>query len=70
VKVVSETGTGRVLGVHIIGGKASEMIGEATLAVREGRSVEEMGRMVHPHPTVSESLMEAFHMAAGISIHI
>ncbi len=70
VKVVSEKETGRILGVHIIGGKASEMIGEATLAVREGKSVEEMGRMIHPHPTVSESLMEAFHMAAGISIHI
>jgi len=70
VKVVYETGTGRVLGVHVIGGKASEMIGEATLAVRERKSVEEMGRMIHPHPTVSESLMEAFHMAAGISIHI
>ena len=70
VKVVSEKGSGRILGVHIIGGKASEMIGEATLAVREGRTVEEMGRMIHPHPTVSESLMEAFHLAAGISIHI
>ncbi|NOY23089.1 MAG: dihydrolipoyl dehydrogenase [Acidobacteria bacterium] len=70
VKVVSEKGTGRILGVHIIGGKASEMIGEATLAIREGKSAEEMGRMIHPHPTVSESLMEAFHMAAGISIHI
>ncbi len=70
VKVVSEKGGGRVLGVHIIGGKASEMIGEATLAVREGKTVEEMGRMIHPHPTVSESLMEAFHLAAGISIHI
>lgn len=70
VKVVSEKGSGRILGVHIIGGKASEMIGEATLAVREGRTVEEMSRMIHPHPTVSESLMEAYHMAAGISIHI
>ncbi len=70
VKVVSEKGSGRILGVHIIGGKASEMIGEATLAVREGKSVEEMGRMIHPHPTVSESLMEAYHMAAGVSIHI
>ncbi len=70
VKVVTEKGSGRILGVHIIGGKASEMIGEATVAVREGLGVEEMGRMIHPHPTVSESLMEAFHLAAGNSIHI
>ncbi len=70
VKVVSEKESGRILGVHIIGGKASEMIGEATLAVREGRTVEEMGRMIHPHPSVSESLMEAFHLAAGVSVHI
>lgn len=70
VKVVADKASGRILGLHIIGGKASEMIGEATVAIQKGLTVEEMGRIIHPHPTMSESLLEAYHQAAGISIHI
>ena len=70
VKVVYRKDNEKLLGVHIIGGNASELISECAVAISKGMNVEELSRVIHPHPTVSESLMEAFHMAAGYPIHI
>ncbi len=59
VKVIAHKETDRVLGVHIIGPRAAEMIAECTLALEFGASAEDIARTVHGHPTFSEALMEA-----------
>jgi len=59
VKVLSEKETDRLLGVHIIGPNAGEMIAEATLALEYGASCEDIARVCHPHPTLSEAFREA-----------
>lgn len=63
VKVLADKQTDRILGVHIIGPNAGEMIAEATLALEYGASAEDVARVCHPHPTLSEALREA-HLAA------
>ncbi len=70
VKVVYRKDNKKLLGVHIVGGNASELISECAVAISKGMNVEELSKVIHPHPTVSESLMEAFHIAAGYPIHI
>lgn len=69
-KIVAEAGSGRALGVHIIGPDASNLIGEAVIAIQNGLTVEELGSTVHPHPTLSETLMEAAEAVDGKAIHI
>jgi len=59
VKFISEKETDRVLGVHIIGPNAGEMIAEAVLAIEYGASSEDIGRTSHAHPTLSEVFKEA-----------
>jgi len=69
VKWVADADTGRLLGAHAIGAHATELISEATTAVRAELTVEEMGRTVHCHPTFSEAWMEAAHAVHGECIH-
>jgi dihydrolipoamide dehydrogenase len=59
VKIISAQKTDRILGVHIIGPRASEMIAEAVLAMEFSASAEDLARTVHGHPTLSEAVMEA-----------
>ncbi len=59
VKFVTDKATNRVLGVHIIGPNAGEMIAEGALAVEYGASAEDVGRTCHAHPTLSEAFKEA-----------
>ncbi|GBC00243.1 hypothetical protein RclHR1_00380011 [Rhizophagus clarus] len=59
VKIISDSETDQVLGVHIIGPNAGEMIGEAVLAMEYGASSEDIARTCHAHPTLSEALKEA-----------
>jgi dihydrolipoamide dehydrogenase len=59
VKVIAHKATDRILGVHIIGARAAEMIAEAVLAIEFGASAEDIARTVHGHPTFAEALMEA-----------
>lgn len=59
VKLIAHNTTDRILGVHIIGARASEMIAEAVIALEFGASAEDIARTVHGHPTFSEALMEA-----------
>ncbi|MEJ7839800.1 MAG: dihydrolipoyl dehydrogenase, partial [Thermomicrobiales bacterium] len=69
-KMVVDADTNDVLGVHIIGAHATELIAEAGLGRFLNASVEEFAAAVHPHPTVSEVLGEAAHDAMGHAIHI
>ena len=59
VKFIADKETDRVLGVHIIGPNAGEMIAEATLAIEYGASSEDIARTCHAHPTLSEAFKEA-----------
>jgi dihydrolipoamide dehydrogenase len=70
VKVVADKTSDLVLGVHIIGPEASDMISEAALAIEMGATSEDIGFTIHPHPTFPESLMEAAEAARGKAIHI
>ena len=70
VKVLAEAETDRVLGVHILGGAAGELIAEATVAMEFGASAEDIARCCHAHPTFSEALREAALAVDGRAIHI
>lgn len=70
VKVVRETRYDEVLGVHIIGPHATDLIAEACVALRLESTTEELVRAVHAHPTLSEAVAEAAHAALGAAIHI
>jgi dihydrolipoamide dehydrogenase len=70
VKVISEVETNLVLGVGMVGPYVSEMIAEATLALEMGATLEDLMVTIHPHPTISEAIMEAAEVAAGMPVHI
>ncbi len=70
VKLISDTKTGTLLGCHIVGVEASNLIAEATLAIEMGANVEDLALTVHAHPTLSETIMEAADAALGHAIHI
>jgi len=69
VKIVSETGYDEVLGVHIIGPRATDLIAEACVALQLESTTEEIFRTIHAHPTLSEAVAEAAHAVAGHPIH-
>ena len=68
-KVIADARYDRVLGVHIIGHNASELIAEAVTVMAYGGSAEDIGRTVHAHPTMSEVVHEAALDVAGLAIH-
>jgi dihydrolipoyl dehydrogenase len=70
VKVLSDPDSGRLLGAHIIGPRATDLIAEATLAIQNGLTLEQIDLTIHAHPTLPESLMEAALAAQGRAIHI
>jgi dihydrolipoamide dehydrogenase len=69
VKVIAEAETDRVLGVHICGPRAGDLIAEAAAAMEWGASAEDLARLCHAHPTLSEALKEAALAVAGRPIH-
>ncbi len=69
-KLVAEKGTGLVLGAHIVGPEASEIIAEMGLAIEMGATLEDVALTVHAHPTLPETIMEAAEAAMGKAIHI
>ncbi len=69
-KVISEVKTHKILGVSIIGPHATDMIMEGVLAVNKGLSVEELFDAVHPHPTLTETLIEAALASIDKAIHL
>ena len=70
VKILADALTDRVLGVHILGPSAGEMITEAVTVMEFGGSAEDIARTCHPHPTLSEALREAALAVDGRAIHI
>ncbi|HWQ78716.1 MAG TPA: FAD-dependent oxidoreductase [Anaerovoracaceae bacterium] len=70
VKVLAETHTKRILGVHIMGPHASDLIHEAVLAVEKQMSSDDIGGLIHAHPTLSEALMEAAAGVGGKAVHM
>ena len=69
-KVIADADSGRLLGAHIIGPRATDLIAEATLAIQNGLTLEQLDLTIHAHPTLPESLMEAALAAQGRAIHI
>ena len=67
--MIAHAETGAVLGVHIIGPHATELIAEASLAATLSASVDAIGATTHPHPTLSEILGEAAMAVTGRSIN-
>ncbi len=69
VKVLAAADSDAILGVHVIGTNASELIGEAVLAMEFGASAEDLARTCHAHPTLSEALHEAALAVDKRSLH-
>jgi len=70
VKIVAEKKYDEILGVHIIGPRATELVAEAVMALRMEVTVEELIKTIHAHPTMSEAVGEASHAAHGAAIHM
>jgi len=70
VKIISEKRSGLVLGVHIIGPHATDMIAEAVLGMSMGVRVDQLAHAIHPHPTLSEAVMESALSLCGGAIHM
>lgn len=70
VKVIANARYGEILGVHILGPRATDLIAEAALAIGLEATLDEVAHTVHPHPTVSEALGEACLAAQGRALHI
>ena len=70
VKIVADTKYDEILGVHIIGPRATELIAEATAAIGLECTVEELARTIHAHPTMAEAVGEAAHAVHGAAINI
>ncbi len=70
VKILGDASTDRILGVHIVGPNASELIAEAVLAMEFDGSTEDIARTIHAHPTLSEAMHEAALAVDGRPLHI
>ena len=69
IKIVTDAATDKILGVHIMGPHATDLIAEAVLAIRKGMKAEDIAKSIHAHPTISESMMEAAEAVHGLAIH-
>jgi len=69
-KIVSDEATDKVLGVHICGAHATDLIHEGALAIQMGATSKQLGCMIHAHPTLAEALMEAAEDVHGMAIHL
>ncbi|RMH31259.1 MAG: dihydrolipoyl dehydrogenase [Nitrospirae bacterium] len=68
-KVIADAGTKTILGVHIVGTHATDLVHEAALAMQMGATADTIGSMIHAHPTFAEGLMEAAEDVEGFAIH-
>jgi dihydrolipoamide dehydrogenase len=69
VKIVSDCQSRKILGVHIAGPHATDLIAEGAQAIQLGATVEDLAHTIHAHPTLSEALMETAHKALGAGLH-
>lgn len=70
VKIIGDADSGKLLAMHILGPEAPSLIGEGVLAIERGMKVSDIAEAVHPHPTLSEAVMEAAENFFGKAIHI
>jgi dihydrolipoamide dehydrogenase len=70
VKLVADENSDALLGAHIIGAHATDIIGELALALKLGATIQDLGQTIHAHPTMAEAVMEAAHVQHGRAIHI
>ena len=68
-KIISEKQSGRILGVHIVGPHATDLIAEAAVVMQMGGGVKDIGATIHAHPTLAEIMMETAFKALGRSLH-
>ncbi len=68
-KIISDKNTGEILGAHIMAPRATELISEMCLAMNLESTIEEVAGTIHPHPTISEIIMEASHDIDKLSVH-
>jgi dihydrolipoamide dehydrogenase len=69
-RILSEPGSGVLLGVQLVGRHVSESIAEAVVAIELGATVEDLAASIHPHPSMSEAVAEAAHLALGAPLHV
>ena len=69
VKLIGAAADGRLLGAHIIGPHATDLIHECALALQTGATVEDIAHMIHAHPTLSEGVAEAAESLLGVCLH-
>ena len=69
-KMIADADTNDLLGVHIIGPHATELLAEACVGMALETTADELGRIMHAHPTVSESVMEAAEGVHDLTIHM
>ena len=70
MRLVCEAGSGRVLGVHLLGPHVTDLIAEGTLAVQAGVTADELAWTTHAHPTLPEAMLEAALGFRGAAIHM
>ena len=70
IKLVSDAKTDLLLGMHIVAPQAESLIGEGVIALEMGATLEDIGLSIHPHPTLTEGIMDAAEAAHGKAIHI
>lgn len=70
IKMIADAKTNILLGVHIVGPEASNLISEAALAIEMGARLEDLALTIHPHPTLGETMMEAAEATLGHAIHV
>jgi len=70
IKLISDAKTDRFIGGHIIAPQAESLIGELLIALEMGATIEDIGLSIHPHPTLTESIMDAAEALHGKAIHI
>ena len=70
IKIVTEKSSSRILGIHIVGPAASDLISEAALALEMVATAEDIALTIHPHPTLGEAMMEASMANLGHAVHI
>jgi dihydrolipoamide dehydrogenase len=68
-KLVSDRASGRILGVHIVGAHATDLIAEGCLAVQSGLTVEQVAGTIHAHPTMGEAMLEVSLKAMDMALH-
>ena len=70
IKIVSDSRYGEILGVHIIGPQATELIAEAVTAMELEGTVEDMIWTIHAHPTLAEAMLDASNTVYGLAINM